>query len=359
MLLIDLTAFVILVAVCAYGVLAGADFGGGVWDLFARGPRKMEQRAAIARAMAPVWEANHVWLIFVIVLLFTALPGAFALLVTALFIPFHLALIGIVLRGAAFVFRAHAPRARDGAVGPGAGAAGAAEVTRFARHTGVVFGVASTVTPLLLGMALGSVSAGRIEGELPGIDSGMGALAISLAWLSPIALFTGLLALALCAYVAAVFLAWECQARGERGLTEDFRDRALYTGGVVVALSVCVIPLLAHEAPSLARSLFTWRALPVVLTGGVAALVAGFALLRRHMHLARIATVVQIAALLGGWGLAQYPYVLYPSLTLAQAAAPDTTLRFLLVSMPFAALLLGPSLWLLFRVFKQRGRLRA
>ncbi len=342
--LIDLAAFVILVAVCAYGVLAGADFGGGVWDLFAHGPRKKEQRAAIARAMAPVWEANHVWLIFVIVLLFTALPGAFALLVTALFIPFHLALVGIVLRGAAFVFRAHAPRA----------AAGTGEVSRFSRHTGVIFGVASTVTPLLMGMALGSVSAGRIETSPPGTAP----VADSLAWLSPMALFTGLLALALCAYVAAVFLAWESQVRGDTGLTEDFRHRALRTGGVVVALTVCVIPLLAHEAPSLARALFTVRAFPVVLTGGVAALVAGFALLRRHLHLARIATVVQIAALLGGWGLAQYPYVLYPSLTLAQAAAPDTTLRFLLASLPFAALLLGPSLWLLFRVFKQRDRLR-
>ena len=121
---------------------------------------------------------------------------------------------------------------------------------------------------------------------------------------------------------------------------------------MVVALSVCVLPPLVHEAPTFGRALFSPRALPVVLLGGVAALVAGFALLRRHLHLARIATVVQIACLLGGWGLAQYPFVLCPTLTLAQAAAPDTTLRFLLWSLPFAALLLGPSLWLLFRVFK-------
>ena len=345
--LIDVVAFVILVAVCAYGVLAGADFGGGVWDLFARGPRKKEHRAAIARAMAPVWEANHVWLIFVIVLLFTALPGAFALLVTALFIPFHLALVGIVLRGAAFVFRAHAPRANANV---DAGGEGNDEVTRFVRHTGVVFGVASTVTPLLLGMAMGSVSAGRLAGG--GAPSAAG-------WLPPIALFTGLLALALCAYVAAVFLAWEAEARGDALLAEDFRHRALRTGGVVVALSVCVIPLLAHQAPSLALALFSPRALPVVLLGGVAALVAGGALLRRRLHLARIATVVQITCLLGGWGLAQYPYVVYPTLTLAQAAAPDPTLRFILGSLPFAALLLGPSLWLLFRVFKHRDRLDA
>ena len=335
--LIDVATFLLLVAVCAYGVLAGADFGGGVWDLFARGPRKKEQRAAIARAMAPVWEANHVWLIFVIVLLFTALPGAFSLLVTALFIPFHLALVGIVMRGAAFVFRAHAPRADPGA----------AEVTRFVRHTGVIFGVASTVTPLLLGMALGAVSAGDIK------------TSASLGWLSPMALFTGFLALALCAYVAAVFLAWESHVRGDDALAEDFRHRALRTGGVVVALAVCVTPLLEHEAPALGRGLFTARALPVVVIGGISALTAGYALLRRHLHLARIAAVVQIVSLLGGWGLAQYPYVLYPSVTLAQAAAPDTTLRFLLGSLPFAALLLGPSLWLLFRVFKQRDRLRS
>ncbi len=279
--LVDVVAFLVLVAVCAYGVLAGADFGGGVWDLFARGPRKKEHRAAIARAMAPVWEANHVWLIFVIVLLFTALPGAFALLVTALFIPFHLALVGIVLRGAAFVFRAHAPRAN---VDAGAGARD--EVTRFVRHTGVVFGVASTVTPLLLGMTMGSVSAGRLEQG--GVPSATG-------WLSPMALFTGFLALALCAYVAAVFLAWEAQARGDEGARRGLPPpRAAHRRGRRRAHRLRHPAARARGALARPRPLHRPRALPVVLTRRCSPRSSPAARSSAvDLHLARIATVVQ------------------------------------------------------------------
>src|ERR1041384_4795250 len=100
-------AAVALLGLMAYAVLAGADFGGGVWDLFATGPRKREQREAIAHAMGPVWEANHVWLIFVIVLLFSCFPAAYVALMNRLFWPLHLALLGIMLRGASFVFRGH------------------------------------------------------------------------------------------------------------------------------------------------------------------------------------------------------------------------------------------------------------
>jgi cytochrome d ubiquinol oxidase subunit II len=303
-----------LLAVIAYGVLAGADFGGGIWDLFAMGPRRHAQRAAIARAIAPVWEANHVWLIFVIVLLFAGFPRAFARLSVGLFTPLHWALVGITLRGAAFVFRAYGP---DGA---------------GSQRWGAVFGAASTATPVLLGMCLGATATRR------------------LLWYAPHALSLGAFALALCAYVAAVFLTNETV--DDRALCEDFRRRALAAGTVVVGLSLLAFPLLHAAAPFLLASLFAPRGIPVLIVGAAAALVSGGALATRRYRLARGATVVQVAFLLLGWGVAQFPYIVYPDQTVWNAAAATPTLRFLAISVPVGAALLVPALLLLFRVFK-------
>lgn len=332
-MLADLAAGVALAALIAYAVLAGADFGGGIWDAFARGPRRDQQRDAIAHAMGPVWEANHVWLIFVVVLLFTCFPAAYAALSVALFTPFHLVLLGIILRGAAFVFRAYSPQSirRPGAPG------------RQARRWGVVFGVASVITPVLLGMCLGAVSAGGVR-----VDSA-GAVTIDGAapWLRPLSLAMGGFALAVCAYLAAVYLANET----EGDLRADFRRRALWAGTAVVAMSVLVLPLLRSHAPHLWHGLLT-RAWPVVAVGVGAALLSGWALWRNRPRLARTATVAQTACLLAGWGVAQHPYLIYPGVTVHAAAAGESTLRFVLWSTPFGMLLLLPSLWWLFRVFK-------
>ncbi|MDB4948324.1 MAG: cytochrome bd ubiquinol oxidase subunit [Gemmatimonadetes bacterium] len=325
-------AAVALVALIAYAVLAGADFGGGIWDAFARGPRAARQRDAVAHAMGPVWEANHVWLIFVVVLLFTGFPSAYAALSVGLFVPFHLVLLGIILRGAAFVFRAYSPQSAR-TVGPGRGG----------RRWGAVFGVASTVTPVLLGMCLGAVSSGRLR-VIDGVVSADGPA----PWLAPVSLAMGAFALAVCAYLAAVYLANETE--GE--LRDDFRRRALWAGTATVALSVLVLPLLHAQAPHLWRGLLSARAAPVVGAGGVAALLSGWALLRHRFRLARAATVIQTACLLGGWGIAQYPYLIYPDVTVHAAAAPAPTLRFVLWSLPFGLALLLPSLSYLFRVFK-------
>jgi len=325
-------AGVALAALIAYAVLAGADFGGGIWDAFAGGSRRDEQRAAIAHAMGPVWEANHVWLIFVIVLLFTAFPPAYAALGVALFVPFHLVLLGIILRGAAFVFRAYSPQSAR-ALGPGRGA----------YRWGAVFGAASVITPVLLGMCLGAVSAGTLrvmDGEVrvTGVPP----------WLAPVSLATGLFALAVCAYVAAVYLANETEA----DLREDFRRRALWAGTATVALSVLTLPLMRAQAPHLWNGLLSARAAPVVAVGVAAALLSGWALLRRRFRLARVATVVQVACLLAGWGIAQYPYLIYPDVTVESAAGHPATLRFVLWTLPFGMALLLPSLGYLFRVFK-------
>lgn len=319
-------AALVVLGLCAYGVLAGADFGGGILDALARGPRRDAQRDAIARAMGPVWEANHVWLIFVIVLLFTGFPRAFYALVEGLFVPFHLALVGITLRGGAFVFRAYGPRE-------------ASSIRRWGR----VFGVASVVTPVLLGMCLGAVSSGRMrvrpDGELThGAD----------AWHSPLALVTGLFALSLCAYLAAVFLTVETD--GE--LREDFRRHALEIGTVVVALSAALIPWVFVAAPHLGTGLLSARALPVLAVGAVAALASGYGLYRGRYRLARAATVAQVTCLLAGWALAQFPYLIYPDVTLAGSAAPAATLAATLWTIPPGLALLLPSLWWLFWVFK-------
>ncbi len=332
-----------LVAVVAYGVLGGADFGGGIWDAVAGGPRKQEQRDAISQAMGPVWEANHVWLIFVIVLLFSAFPPAYAALSVGLFFLFHLVLLGIILRGASFVFRAYSPEGARSVEGDEADADdGERAASRSGGRWGVVFGVASVITPVLLGMSLGAVSAGgfHVTDSVVTLDG--------IPWLAPVSLAMGAFALAVCAYVAAAFLAYE--TRGE--LQEDFRKRALWAGTAVVALSVLLLPLLAIEAPHLWAGLLAPRTLPVLAVGLVAALASGWWLRTRRYRAARIATIGQVGCLLAGWGLAQYPYIIYPDVTIYSAAAPEPTLQFILYSLPLGLALLLPSLWLLFRVFK-------
>jgi cytochrome bd ubiquinol oxidase subunit II len=322
-----------IVALIAYAVLGGADFGGGIWDLFASGRRRAAQREAIAHAMGPVWEANHVWLIFVIVIIFSAFPPAYSALSIALFTPFHLVLLGIILRGAAFVFRAYSPQSARTTGSQDAG-----------RRWGAIFGAASVVTPLLLGMCLGAVSSGGIViegGSVRHVDGFP-------AWLAPVAILMGLLALALCAYLAAVFLANETS--GE--LREDFRTRALLAGTAVVGLSAVALPVVRVEAPHLWAGLIGGPATPVLVPGVVAALLSGWWLRQRRYRLARISSVVQIACLLAGWAIAQSPYIIYPGLTLQAAAAPRSTLLFILWSTPFGMALLIPSLWYLFRVFK-------
>lgn len=320
-----------LLALTAYTVLAGADFGGGVWDFFARGPRAGEQREAIARAMGPVWEANHVWLIFLLVLLFTAFPLAFSALSIGLFIPFHLLLVGIILRGAAFVFRAHG----SDEAGP-------------QRAWAPAFGTSSIIAPVLLGMCLGAVSAGEIR-----VVNGLVQVNYWTAWLTPLSWGSGALALALFSYLAAVYLTLETS--GNRELQEDFRWRTLVSGGVVVALAVILLPILLLQAPRLASALFSWRSLPVMFVGVALALASLWAVLTRRYVIARVTAVGEVVMLLWGWALAQWPYIIYPDLTFQSAAAPDSTLGFILATAPFGALLLIPSLYLLFSVFKGRN----
>ncbi|MGE5591336.1 MAG: cytochrome d ubiquinol oxidase subunit II [Bacillota bacterium] len=315
-----------VVALTAYAFLGAADFGGGLWDLLATGPRAGERRRLIARAMGPVWEANHVWLIFAVVLLFSGFPTVFSTLSIALFMPLHLVLLGIVLRGAAFVFRSYGP-----------------PQSAVSRVWASVFGAASIVTPFLLGVSLGAVSSGVIR-----VVNGQVQANLARAMLSPFSLVVGLLTLMLGAYLAAVYLTLE----GEGQVREDFRRRALAAGLAVAALAAALLPLMQSTVPWLAANLLHPRSLPLLAAGALAAAVSFWALWTQRFYLARFTAVAEVITLFWGWSLAQFPYLVYPDLTLLNAAAPPHVLEFLLRIVPWGLAVLLPSLALLFYVFK-------
>ncbi|HXF73374.1 MAG TPA: cytochrome d ubiquinol oxidase subunit II [Actinomycetota bacterium] len=312
-----------------YMLLGGADFGGGAWDLLARGPGAERQRALISEAIGPVWEANHVWLIFVLTGLLAGFPSVFADLSVALYVPFSLALVGIVLRGAAFAFRAH-------------GDPGSAWQRRWSR----VFGVASLASPFLLGAAAASIASGRIRVREGVVDAGLVG-----TWTGALSVFSGLFVLAMCAYLAATYLTVEAAARGARDLEELFRARALVAGLVAGALALGGLPLLRTEAPLVWAGMLR-QGMPFVALSSAGGLASVWATARRRYRIARLAAAVAVGAVLWGWGAAQWPYLIVPDVTVGQAAAPARALRLVTVGYGIGALVLLPSLWLLFRVFK-------
>ncbi|MGB7924258.1 MAG: cytochrome d ubiquinol oxidase subunit II [Pyrinomonadaceae bacterium] len=323
-----IAAGAMIVSLMFYALLGGADYGGGIWDLFARGPRANAQRALIAQAIGPVWEANHVWLILVVVILFTGFPAAFAVIATALHIPLTLLLIGVVLRGAAFTFRTYDSQRDD-----------------RQRRWGYLFSVASIITPVLLGITLGGIASGTITVERGIVTSGF-----IQSWLAPFPFAVGFFALSLFAFLAAVYLTLETD---EAELQEDFRRRALLSGGTVGALALVVFLLSGSGAPKVRAGLSVspW-ALPLHVATAACATGALWALWRRSYRLARVCAAAQVSLILWGWALAQFPYIVEPDITLHSAAAPRATLRLLLAALGAGALLLFPSFYYLFRVFK-------
>jgi cytochrome d ubiquinol oxidase subunit II len=325
-------AGILVLALNAYVLLGGADFGGGVWDLLARGPRAGRQRELVAHAIGPVWEANHVWLILAIVLLFTCFPAAFARLSIALHVPLAVMLVGIVVRGSAFTFRS----------------SGAGDAT-FERRWGRAFAGASLLTPVLLGVTLGAIASGRV-GER-GEGSGTFVEGYVLPWLTPFGVAVGLLTLACFAFLAAVYLVHEAD---DHELREDFRHRAIRSGIAVLAAAVLALGFAGTGAPRLVEGLMrsAW-AIPYLAATGFAAAVAFAGLWRRRYRLARVAAASEVSLLVWGWALAQYPYLVPPDLTVAGAAAPAVTLRLVLIGLGGGAVVLIPALYYLFRVFKQ------
>ncbi len=315
-------AWLLAVAVMTvYLLFGGADFGGGVWDLFAWGPDAPAQRRAIAQAMGPVWEANHVWLIFLLILLFTGFPIAFHTLVIGLYLPLNLVLLGIILRGAAFVFRAHGRR-------------GVGQQSLW----GSIFGAASSLTVVLLGAALAAVSTS-------------GPLTVPWrSWLSPFALWTGLFALAASAYLAATYLTLEASG----SLRATFRKRALLAGALAGIAALVDLGLAFLEAPRLFHRLVSPGLLGLVLLVALLGVGSHVSLRSGLDRLGRTLAASSLAVLLWSWAAAQWPYIVYPGFSVTASAAPDLALRQMLTLVPFGLVLLLPSLWLLLHVFKGR-----
>jgi cytochrome d ubiquinol oxidase subunit II len=325
-MLADLAAALTLVGLTAYVVLGGADFGAGFWDLTAGGAeRGAPVRAMIKRAMSPVWEANHVWLIFVLVMLWTAFPEAFGSITSTLAFPLFLAALGIVLRGGAFALK------------------GQAATIAEARALGATFALSSVLVPFFLGTAAGAIAAGEVPvGNAAGDEWG--------SWTGTMPLFVGVLAVVSGAHLAAVFLGADSHRAGKPELVHAFRRRALGSGVVAGALAIVGLAVVNSDAPDLYDGLTSGAGLACVLASGLAGLITLWLEWRERFEVARYTAAASVAAIVAGWALAQEPYLLPPDLTVRAAAAPDATLLALVVAAGVGLALLLPALAWLFRL---------
>jgi cytochrome d ubiquinol oxidase subunit II len=322
MSLATFVAAIMFVGVIAYAVFAGADFGSGVWDLTAGDPeRGGPMRSLIDDSIGPVWEANHVWLIFVLVYLWTAFPQAFAAICETLFIPLTLAGFGIVLRGSAFAFRKFA------------------STVAKARLFGAIFASASVLTPFFLGTVAGAVASGRVP--LDGTGDRWR------SWATEASVVGGVLAVLTSAFLAAVFLTAEAARQGNMELVAACRRRALAAGALTGLAAVVGIAPLNDDAPRLFDRL-TGVALPVVLVSAAAGLASLLLLWRERPRSARIAAVVAVSSVVVGWGFAQYPWILVDTARIDDVAGARPTLWSLVGVFGLAAVTVVPALGYLY-----------
>jgi cytochrome d ubiquinol oxidase subunit II len=327
--MLELTvAICILLSLILYALMGGADFGGGMWDLLAAGPRAPRQRQAIAEAIGPIWEANHVWLILVVVLLFTGFPGGFAAMMTALNIPITAMVIGIVLRGSAFIFRKYDSKS-----------------DAVQRRWSTVFGIASFFTPFFQGVTLGALATGRIR-----VENGQVITGFLAGWLTPFALACGVFALGLFAFLAAAYLTLD--TKDQPDLQNDFRLRALWSGLALAPIAFVVFLTSKQGAPEMFHGLTRWWAPLLLAWTSLFAFAALVALWLRRFALARMAVIGQVTLILVGWSVAQYPNLVTPDVTVNNAHAPEITLRLLVLALGAGAIVLLPSLAFLFHIFK-------
>ncbi len=324
----DAAAAILWVGVTFYALFGGADFGGGFWDLIAGGDeRGREPRMLIQRSLTPVWEANHVWLIFVLVVLWTAFPSAFKAIFTTLYVPLALAALGIVLRGAGFAFRKSVATLGE------------------ERTAGAIFALSSVLTPFFMGVVVGAIASGEVPAEGNGD-------AFS-SWLTPLSLLTGALFVATGAYLSAVFLVGDArreQERGEAGeqdLEHYFVRRALAAGAVAGVLAAVGLVELHAEARYVFDRL-TDQGLPLVILSVICGLGLLAALRRGWRRPIRPLAAGAVITVIWGWAVAQFPYLLPTSLRIDQAAAPDPTLTIIFIVFGVAAVLVLPSLFLLY-----------
>jgi cytochrome d ubiquinol oxidase subunit II len=325
----DVVAVILFLAITAYAVLAGADFGAGFWDLVSGGAVRGERpRRLIDHAVGPVWEANHVWLIFALVVLWTAFPEAYASITLTLFVPLTLVALGIVLRGASFAFRKSLLR------------------TSQRRAFGAVFASSSVLVPYGMGAIAGAIASGRVPAGGEAGDPWT-------SWVNPSSVVGGVLAVTVGAYLAAVYLIWDARRLDDEAMVEHFRRRAV--GAAVVAGVVAFAGIFVLRAD--ARYVFDGlasRALPLVIlsalcgSGSLFLLVRGRGRGRQDPRGARLLAVGAVASIVWAWGVAQWPYILPTHLKVSAAAAPHATLVTVVVVFGVAAVLIVPALALLY-----------
>ena len=332
MTLAEAPLVLMLVGLAAYAVLGGADFGAAFWQLGARGERGAQLREHAYRAMGPVWETNHVWLVFVLVICWTAYPEAFASIFSTLTVPLFVAVLGIVLRGTAYAV--HAGTAR--------------EIER--RAVDGVFSISSRLTPFALGTAVGAIASGRVP-----VGNARGDLVTS--WLNPTSLAVGVLAVATGTYLAAVYLAGDGARAGRGDLAVAFRRRALGAGVSTGAIALFALVIVRLDGGRVGERLLEWPALAAVAVSAVAGLVTLERVRRSRFESARYYSSAAVASIVVGWALAQRPELL-PNLTVDEAAAGRPTMIATVVGIAVGAAILVPSLALLFGLVL-RGRFDA
>ncbi len=324
----DICAAILWLGATFYALFGGADFGGGFWDLVAGGAERGERpRAAIQRSLTPVWEANHVWLIFILVVLWTAFPPAFSAVMTTLYVPIALAALGIVLRGSGFAFR----KSIEGLSGR--------------RLAGATFAISSLLTPFFMGTVVGAVADGNVPAD------GNGAAFSS--WLQPLPLLTGAMFVASGAYLAAVFLIGDAGRRRDDEMQRYFARRALAAAALAGVAAVFGLVELHAETRYVFDRLID-QGLPLVILSalcGLGVLAILLAMARRPgapPWPLRPLAAGAVIAVIWGWGVAQFPYLLPTSLKISEAAAPTDTLTSVIIVFLFAGIIVLPALGLLY-----------
>jgi len=316
-------AIILFAAVTFYAIFGGADFGAGFWDLTAGGAKRGERpREIIDHSIGPVWEANHVWLIFIFVVLWTCFPEAYASITLTMFVPLTIAALGIVLRGASFAFRKAVFR------------------TRLQRHFGAIFAVSSVLVPYCFGTIAGGIASGRVPAGGQAGDPVH-------SWVNPTSIVAGLLAVSVAAYAAAVFLTWDARRLADDAMVAYFRVRAMAAGVVAGVVAFGGLFVVRSDASYLFDGL-TSRALPLVVVSSLAGLGALLLLRGQPRRGGRLAAVIAAGALVVAWGVAQWDYLLPESLTVSQGAAPAGTIKAVLVAAVLAGLLIVPAFALLY-----------
>jgi len=332
--LANLTAFILLLTITAYSVAGGVDYGAGIWDLLAgRGPRAERARQLIDHAMAPVWEANNVWLVLAIVVCWTGFPLLFQSVFASLYPLFALALLALILRGAFFAFRhlQSGPQAQ--------------------RRTGVVFGISSLLAPFFFAAALGAIASGRVALGEPNIP-------VWQACFNPTSISFGLVSLAATAFIGASFLVGDARRFGQPDMVDYFRRRAVIATAVLIVIGTIALAVTGLENPHLLNAMLTGLGTPFAAAAVIVTPLVGFLVWRRFFRWYRLLSVVVVGSLVFAWGFAQSPYLLPGQVTIAQSAAPLGSEVLLSIVTLAVVVLILPSLALLVYL-DQRGELEA